>query len=262
MDGSGVAEGDIPVSFQISTPPATQAKRQMRLAEARGLPEAVPLKTVVIVGSGPSASDAALWERLAANPDLTTVALNGALKLFLERDLKPTYWAACDQQALVADFLPDNPPRDVTYLLASKVHPSVFRKLKGRDVRLWRLDDHCPPPEGKLAVPCAVSITLVTQMLFRALGFHRFEMYGWDCCYLDGKHHASDQPAPLAEHNQPVHLRNQSGETLAEFATTGSWMAEAADAAISAANFKAMGLMWVVHGPGLVGAILRGRGLI
>lgn len=264
-----------PVNFTVTTPDSDAARANMALNERRGLPEAVPLRSVIIVGSGPSARDEALWERLRAiparclgilrsdRPDRPAiVALNGALKLFLERGLRPDYWCACDPQALVADFLPDDSPRDVTYLLASKVHPSVFARLNGRDVRIWRLDDYEPAPEGSTAIPCAVSITLVTQALFRALGFHRFEMYGWDCCYLDGEHHASKQDAPLPEHNQPVELRNEGGDVLQRFETTGSWMCEANDAAISAGNFKAVGLQMVVHGAGMVGSILRGRGLI
>lgn len=262
MDGSDIAEGDQHVTFSIQTPDDAAAKRQMRLNERRGLPEAVPLKTVVIVSSGPSARDELLWERLRQEPDLTTVALNGALELFLEHGLTPTYWCACDPQALVADFLPARPPMGITYLLASKVHPCVFRRLKHRDVRIWRLDDFEPAPDSKIAIPCAVSITLVTQMLFRALGFNRFEMCGWDCCYIDGKHHASKQGAPLPEHNQSVELRNQAGETIRRFETTGGWMAETQDASISASNFKAMGLQWIVHGDGFVGHVLRGRGLI
>jgi len=266
MDGSQVAEGvATTVTFQITTPPEAEARANMAANELRGLPEAVPLRSVIIVGSGPSARDEALWERLGAVcfTKEIVVALNGALSLFLERGLRPDYWCVCDQQSLVADFLPDDPPSAMTYLLASKVHPSVFDKLKGRDVRIWRLDDFEPAPAGKVAIPCAVSITLVTQALFRALGYHRFEMYGWDCCYsADGEHHASAQPAPLAEHNQPVELRREDGEVVAKFETTGSWMAEARDAAISAGNFKALGLEMVVHGPGMIGAILRGRGLI
>lgn len=263
-----------PVNFTVTTPDSDAACANMALNERRALPEAVPLRSVIIVGSGPSARDEALWERLRGasrclgvlrtdHPDRPAiVALNGALKLFLERGLKPDYWCACDPQGLVLDFLPDDPPRDVTYLLASKVHPSVFDRLRGRDVRIWRLDDFEPAPPGKVAIPCAVSITLVTQALFRALGYHRFEMYGWDCCYIDGEHHASRQPAPLAEHNQPVELRRADGEVVRRFETTGSWMCEAADAEISAANFKAVGLQMVVHGEGMVGSILRGRGLI
>lgn len=255
-----MADGDIPVSFEILTPPEAEARANIALSEARGVASAVAPKTAVIVAGGPSARDDALWERLARDPETVTVALNNALTLFTDRGLVPTYWCACDQQALVADFLPDDPPRGVIYLLASKVHPAVFDKLAGRDVRLWRLDDYGREP-GKLFVPCAVSITLVTQGLFRFLGFHRFEMYGWDGCYIDGAHHAVAKEHD-ASHDQTVTLRNAEGENVRSFATTGPWMAEANDAAIQALNFRTMGYELVVHGDGMFAAILKGRGLI
>jgi hypothetical protein len=267
-------DGDIPVRFDTRTPPEAEARANMAINEQRGLPEAVPLRSVIIVGSGPSARDEALWERLRTIPAHclgilrtdhparpTIVALNGALKLFLDRGLRPDYWCVCDQQALVADFLPDDPPRAMTYLLASKVHPSVFDKLKGRDVRIWRLDDFEPAPASKVAIPCAVSITLVTQALFHALGYHRLEMYGWDCCFLNGEHHATPQDQGAPE-TMAVDLLTEDGKSLATFQTTGTWAAEITDAATMAHNLVTMGCEIVVHGPGMVGAVLRGRGVI
>lgn len=255
-----MAEGDLSVQFEVRTPDEAAARTNTGANELRGLPEAAALKTVIIVANGPSARDSALWERLRASSGLTTVALNGALKNFLARGFFPTYWACCDPQELTTAFVPDDPPRDVIYLLASKCHPALFDRLKDRDVRIWRLDDFSRE-KGALHVPCAVSITLVTQGLFRFLGFHRFEMYGWDCCYLDGEHHATGQPH-TDEFDQTVELRNETGELMRAFRTTGSWMAELQDASIQAANFAAMGYEMVVHGDGAVGAILRGRGLI
>jgi hypothetical protein len=254
-------DGDLPVRFEVRTPPETISRANMAVSEQSGLPEAVPLRTAIIVANGPSALSAELWDRPARDdPGLITVALNGALRQFLNRGLMPTYWCACDPQALVADFLPADPPRKVTYLVASKCHEAVFAKLRGRDVRIWRLDDF-GRESGRLYVPCAVSITLVAQGLFRLLGYHRFEMYGWDGCYIDGRDHASAQPHS-PEHDQRVSLVNAAGDIVQTYSTTGSWMAEAHDAAIQAANFRAMGLEMVVHGPGMIGAILRGRGLI
>jgi Protein of unknown function DUF115 len=251
---------DATVKFDIRTPDETTARAQQAENERRALPEAVRARSVIIVASGPSASDSAVWERLASGVECS-VALNGALSLFLERGLRPTYWCACDPQPLVADFLPDNPPPEVVYLVASKCHPSVFEKLRGRDVRIWRLDDFTPLPEGKLAVQCAVSITLVTMGLFRMKGYHRFETWGWDCCYLDDRHHASTQPLP-ADNDLPLELRNEAGDVLKRYRTTGTWMAEINDAAILAQNFSVMSYRIAINGGGAVGEILRGRGII
>lgn len=258
-------DGDILVTFDVRTPPEDLARANIAINEARALPEAVFPETVIIVGSGPSASDGALWERLRRrdtdeSPSTVVVALNGALGLFLKRGLRPDYWCACDPQELVADFLPDDPSYGIVYLVATKCHPAVFERLDGLDVRKWRIDDYSTPEDG-LCVPCACSITLVTQGLFRLMGYTTFEMYGWDCCYLDGKHHASNQPEPLAEQRIMVEGQTNEGASLGKYDTTGCWMAESTDAEIQARNFRAMGLRMIVHGPGLVGAILRDRGL-
>lgn len=255
-----MADGDLlPVSFQIATPGDDfSVLSQMASADVRYLPEAAPLKSVTMVASGPStAQDGRLWARLRKRPETVSVALNGALGLFLKRGLKPTYWCACDpQRDQVLAFLPDEPPEGVIYLLASKVHPDVFERLTGRDVRIWRIDDH-HRFDGKLFAPCAVSVTLVAQSLFRFMGFHRFEMHGWDCCYLGDKHHASDQPAPSDEYRcHPLKV----GEVF--YQLTGPWLAEIHDAIIQTRNLRTMGYEVAVHGPGAIGAALRELKLI
>src|SRR5579871_2126319 len=185
--------GDIrPVSFTVTTPGEPEAiKARMAANEARGLPEAAAERPVVIVGSGPSARDAALWAFLEANPDQPTCAVNNALRLFLEHRQTPTYWVACDAEQRVAEFVADA-PKDTIYLVGSKVHPDVFDRLRDRDVRIWRLDEFGRQSDA-FHVPCAVSVTLCAQSLLRLMGYNVFRHWGWDCCFLDGKDHASPQ---------------------------------------------------------------------
>lgn len=256
-----------PIHFEIHTPldDGTLPPR-MAANDQRGLPEAVRAKTAIIIGSGPSARHGALWRRLRAihygphpqdNPRI--VACNGALKLFIEHGLTPDLWTCCDPQPEVLNFLPDIPPAHVDYLLATKCPPELFERLKYRNVWAWRLDDTQSAP-GKVHIPCAVSITLVTMNLLRFMGYHRFEMYGWDCCYLDGQHHATEQPEP--EGRMPFEIHDETGATLHSFDINGSWAAELSDACVQAHNYQAMGYEIVVHGPGAVGALLRAKKLI
>ena len=250
-----------PVTFDVRTP-CDRATLDARMAhrDAQSLPEAVTPKTCVIVGSGPSARHEALWIFLDANPAAKTFACNGALQVFMDRGRLPDFWTCCDPQEEVIDFLPPSPPPCVEYLLATKCPESLFEKLEHRNVWTWRLDDMNRTP-GKLHVTCAVSITLVTQNLARMMGFHRFEMYGWDCCYLDGEHHASAQPKPEGE--MPFEIQDeQTGDVLHRFDIVPAWAAELNDACIQAHNFKAMGYEINVHGPGAVGALLRAKKLI
>src|SRR4051812_23421948 len=116
--------------------PDDQIRRNMDYALSLGLPEADggPLKHLTVVANGPSARHLPLW------PEGDTLALNGALKLFRTKGASPTYWAGCDPQPMVADFL-DDPPDSTIYFVASKCDKAVFDALKGRDVRLWHIAD-------------------------------------------------------------------------------------------------------------------------
>jgi hypothetical protein len=269
----------LPVQFKVTTP-LDRATLDPRMVEndARGLPEAVYTKTAIIVGSGPSALDPALWERLKAieaqpfgQVRPIVVACNGALKLFVEHGLRPDFWTCCDPQEQVLDFIPYPAPTETRYLLATKCPESLFERLRNHDVWAWRLDD-MNRTKDKLHVTCAVSITLVTQNLLRFMGYHRFETYGWDCCYLDGEHHATPQPKPIGEmpfeivddSRAGVAANYQSGRPFVRhsFQIAPQWAAELGDACVHAHNFQSMGYEIIVHGPGAVGALLRAKKLI
>lgn len=222
-----------------------------------GLLEAdeAPLKTLTIIANGPSSKGIDLK---AIKGD--TLAVNGALKLFTDQGLAPTYWAACDPQALVADFLTE-PPLHTIYLVASKCHPLIFDMLRGRDVRLWHVNDHPIPllnGEARRSVMCASSVTLCAMTLMRKLGYRHFETYGWDACFYGMAHHASD--AELEAFPEGTIDLNVGGEMVDGeisggrwYKTTTTWAAEAQDAVVQThhADYDV-----TVYGEGLIRAIL------
>ncbi len=223
------------VEFLITTPLDDGAiKDHVRQALTLGLPDAIPeAEALHVIATGPSARS------LVGQIEGQTLALNGALSFYPN----PTFYAACDPQALVADFLTD-PPAKTAYFIASKCHPSVFEALADRDVRLWHLDD-CMPG----GVSRALSITLTSLNLFARMGWRRFKVYGWDCCYgPGGEHHASPQGAPQqARVNLDVDGRI--------FATHTTWAAEAQDAVRQLALFDFMGIDVEIMGDGMVKAV-------
>jgi hypothetical protein len=233
------------IEFDIKTP-VDEAGLRANIAHALslGLPEAnLDVPVLRIVATGPSAHGAPL--------DGPTLALNGALKnVFLPQHRAPTFWAACDPQELVCDFLDCDLPRDTTYLVASKCHPSVFERLRGFDVRVWHVDDYV---QDRRAVPCGTTITTVAPALMLQRGFPRFEVWGWDACFgSDGDHHVGSQPF-----NYPEKLRLEVDGRM--FDTTRSWALEAIDAANSILPvYRYLGIEIVIKGDGMIRALEAG----
>lgn len=223
------------VGFDVRTPLDDDTiARQVAHTRSLGLPQALekrPLLTVV--SGGPSALDASLTER-------PTLALNGALKLFTQRGLAPTYYAACDPQALVADFLAEAPEATV-YYIASKCHADVFRALRNRDVRVFDTDDHVA--DGIASAP---SVTLTALNLFLALGWRDFDVWGWDCAYQGLFDHAYPQS------HSAERLRIEVGAQV--FETTTTWIHEAQSAALILPLLEYVGATVNVRGRSLVTA--------
>lgn len=203
---------------------------------ALGLPEvgyALPrADRLTIVANGPSA--------LYAPHDGPTLAVNGALGLF---EQGPTWFAGCDPQEHLADFLKD-PPRETVYLIASKCHPAVFEALKHRTVLVWHVDDHATWDlvQDRDPIMSGVSITICAFELMSRFGFRGFDTWGWDGCYLDGRDHAVPQRIV------PTNITMEVGPKT--FATTTTWALEGQNA-----HQKLSELDISIHGGGMIGAI-------
>lgn len=222
------------LEFDLRTPVDEETIRaQIAACHARGLPNAVQKGPVLnIVATGPSA-------RALPPLDGPVCAVNGALALVPN----PDYYAACDPQEAVVEFLRD-PPAGTTYLIASKCHPAVFDALADREVGYWDLDDYVP---GGIA--SAPSITLAAMNLFVERGWRRFAVWGWDCCYgPDGAHHAGSQPASTSE---PMDVT--VGDRV--FSTNRTWVHECESAGRQLAVYDYLHIEVVIHGDSMLKAI-------
>lgn len=231
------------IIFDVLTPLTKPIiEGHIRHALSLGLPEADAdeMPTLNIVANGPSARG-----QTFTGP---AMALNGAINLF-PKEAPPRMWACCDPQECVADFLKDPSP-DTTYIVASKCHPTVFKRLEGFDVRLWHINDHDIP--GVRRVPCAVSVTLCAMMLAQRLGWRRLNVYGWDACFgTDGAHHASGEGAPPMPDTVDIEVGPR------HFTTTATWGAEAQDAVNIIPVLEWCGVEVNIHGDGMIAAIRR-----
>ena len=231
------------IEFIYQTPgDETTLPTNVAHALSLGLPEAdADTRRISLIANGPSARYAPL-----GGP---TLAINGALSLFTSVGLAPTFWAACDPQALVADFLADA-PESTTYLVASKCDALIFEMLQDRDVRLWHIADCDEFIGGRRSVPTATSATMCALQLLLRLGYRRVDVYGWDCCYVGDEHHAG---VGITTPEQPLTLVIDS--TKAEFRTRRTWAAEAQDASRLLPYLKWAGCEVSIHGGGMVAAI-------
>lgn len=195
---------------------------------------------LTVVANGPSAKDAPL--------DGKCVAINGALRLFTEKGLAPTYWIACDPQELVADFLGDDPLKSTVYLVASKCHPKVFEKLKDRTVIVWHVGDLATLDllEDRHPVTPFHSVTTCCFEVMSRLGYRDFHVWGWDCCAMGDVENAVAQDNAIA--NNTIWLDVESKGR--KFRTTGTWLHEAQDAL---SMLKGFPFRVTIHGSGFMG---------
>ena len=234
MRDEPVPAGTLITGFNVHAPAVPPARVDGNLS--LDLPEALTRRKLVVIANGPSARNVDLGA--IQGP---TLALNGAIKLFTDRGLAPTYWAVCDPQELVADLLPDEPPFETIYYVASKCHPRVFEKLRGRRVFVWHVSD-CRG-EDRICIPSAYTITVTASWLFLRLGLATdFDYHGWDGCFMDGRHHASGDAdwstvevirmnyggVEVADPTVPHGVRVDGGR---DFFTTRDWAAEGKSAA-------------------------------
>jgi hypothetical protein len=223
--GEEIPPGSIITGFDYITPlPDEICNRQIADSLKLHLPEAVERRKLTIIAGGPSAAHVDLW-----SIDGPTLALNSAIRLYQKAGLYPTYFAACDPQAEIAGLIPDNPSDRTTYLIASKCHPSIFHKLRDRDVRVWHMRDYEARDRSRIALCC--SVTLTATWLMHRLGYTDFEYWGWDGCFMDGRHHAAvddDWSQIECLHiNYGGKIENDEIIGGTNFATTRSWAAEA-----------------------------------
>ena len=265
-EGNEITEMHGPVQFAIQTPSSDERiKQHIEHALSLGLPEAdTAQKALHLIANGPSAKTydfeaLANWHHSGEMALIDTAAVNGALKLFTDRGIAPTYWICCDpqetgdNQITPIDFLKGPLPKETIYLVASKCAPEVFERLKDRKVRLWHVNDQVIP--GKRLVPCATSVTLSGLMLFRRLEYRRIDTWGWDCCFgEDMSHHAAT--GELGVSPDAVEIEIGQGPGIISVWTTPTWAAEHEDAKGILPVMRWWGADVVIHGRSMISAII------
>ena len=170
----------------------------------RGLPQVQPYetqwdKTVGIALGGPTLKETfpdLLEKRKNGMPVIT---INGSHSYCMAGGLTPSGMIMLDSREFNNRFVYPL-VEDCKYFISSQCHPSVFENLKDNKVWIW----HCAGDDnfdllkevyGEEYYPVmgGATIALRAVHLLRMLGFHKFEMYGFDSCIME-EHHAYEQP--------------------------------------------------------------------
>jgi len=177
----------------------------IRVNIKRQLPQVKPYEInsqkIAIVAGGPSLSDTLPeLRRQVEDEGIKLVAVNNTHDWLVERGFKPSIHVMVDAQQHNVKFV-QNPIKSCKYLMASQCHPDVFDALEGYNTQIFHLLNKSG--EEKVLdeyyykkyhfVVGGSTVTLRAIWMMRMLGFTKMDVYGFDSCYMDGKHHAYDQ---------------------------------------------------------------------
>lgn len=241
-------EGTLDTIFSIDCV-SNKDIRQAHLESAlkRNLPVCVPRALrkgkLAIVASAPSATD---YVDLLKAWDGEIWGINGAFAWMRHRGIKPHAFVGIDPEWFLKDYLIETPD-DVTYYLASQVHPDVFDHLKGRNIRLWfQADTEVKFPVGTITVPGGSTCLGRSIYLACMLGWQDVHLFGADSSFTH-KTHVYGGALPTKE--QGLILTEASGQV---FKTTRVMMTQACDLVVTVQNFPGT---ISIHGHGLLQAM-------
>lgn len=183
----------------------------------RGLPQLKPHpdndEQIAIVCGGPSLEHTVDELRDCVFQGYKLVAINNAYNWLIDHNIKPSAAVCIDSRPFNARFYERDVP-GCRYFFSSQCDPSVFDMCEGRDVTIFHTvikaenfeDDKKDRPGYKWActldkfygghwmqVASGPTATLKALLVFKILGFRYFDIFGFDSCILNEKHHVYEQ---------------------------------------------------------------------
>lgn len=139
---------------------------------------------IAIVGSGPS-----IHRTVKDMQADAILACNAAHEFLIERGIVPTFSMLWDPSPVLASMV--TPHKDVTYLVASRCHPDVFKRLEGFKVFVWHAggEDEMLMPYLEMKevsepiVYGGSAATVRAMFLVLLLGYSRIKLFGSDSSF-------------------------------------------------------------------------------
>jgi hypothetical protein len=224
-------------------------------------------KRVCLVGGGPSLESTlpALRELYFAGAEIVT--LNGAYQWCIERNIQPSAQIVMDARPSNARFVQPAIPR-TKYFLASQCAPETWKAVEGRpNVYIW----HAAAPDNETLAPIlnayygnrwqgtpgGTTVAMRAVIILSIAGYLRFDLFGIDSCFMDGKGHAYAQPENDEDRAAPFVLAHpDKPETRRTFLCTG-WHAKQLECFLQMIRLHGHRFKLHVHGDGLLAHALK-----
>ena len=145
---------------------------------------------LAICGGGPSLNEHA--EKIKCFKHVMTCG--SAHDHVVSLGITPTFAIAVDAKEDAVEYF-TNPQPVTSYLLASQCHPNMYERLKDHKIAMWHFrgqsdDDTIFNGEPQISWGCMVGVISIQLSLF--LGFQELHFFGFDCSYVEDRHHSYD----------------------------------------------------------------------
>lgn len=237
-----------------------------------GYPQYRPLdRTMVprvcIVGGGPSLESTLPELRELYFSGAFIVTVNGAYQWCIERNIRPSAQIVLDARPENARFVQPAVPKCL-YLIASQCAPETWAQVEGRpDVWIWHAvndansavrpvldryygDRWYPTPGGTTVVMRAIT-------LLQGLGYFKFDLFGVDSCYMDGKGHAYHQPENEADKAFAFDVSPSGHPELKRTFLCAPWHAKQLECFLQLIRLNGDQFVLKVHGGGMLAYALE-----
>ena len=160
---------------------------------------------VAIACGGPSLKTHLKTLRRQVDKGFKLVTVNGTHDYLLDKGFTPSLFMMVDARQWNVRFV-QRPIESCTYFISSQCHPDVFEALKDHDkVYIFHIDvgaDDSPTVKildkyyfkRYIKVVGGSTVTVNALVLLHHLGFRYYDIFGFDSCFLNGKHHSYNQP--------------------------------------------------------------------
>ena len=243
----------------------------IRLGFPQVKPQDLQTDRVCLVGGGPSLETTFDELRDLYFAGARVVTINGAYHWCLARNIRPSAQIVLDARPSNARFLTPAVPK-CHYMVASQCAPETWAVVQDGRPNVWIWHAISPNEETEQVLSAYYldrwgsighgSIGGTTAgirgiALMRTLGFVRFDLFGMDSCYVEGRGHAYPQPENEADRVHRFTLAPSGHPELARTFLAAGWMAKQVECFLQMIRAKGNDFLIEVHGDGMLAHALN-----